>query len=132
VRNYFEPDAFSNAVKLSRNATPAPSYPSGFANTANLVCNGSALVRTASTFGNGVLLTDGGPNEAGSIYYAAPQNVQAFTTDFTFDICCEVTEADGLTFTIQNDGPEAVGSVGGGLGYCRHSFQGYVLALVGD
>ncbi len=60
-------------------------------------------------------LTNGGLYEAGSAFYATPVNVQAFTTDFTFQL--SNAAADGISFTIQNAGPSALGRTGGGLGY---------------
>jgi hypothetical protein len=60
-------------------------------------------------------LTNGGLNEAGSAFYATPVGIQSFTTDFTFQLSNPA--ADGITFTIQNSGPMALGAVGGSLGY---------------
>ncbi len=60
-------------------------------------------------------LTDGGKNEAGSAFYATAVNIQAFTTDFTFQL--SNPGGNGITFTIQNLAPTALGSSGGGLGY---------------
>ena len=60
-------------------------------------------------------LTNGGTNEAGSAFYATPVNIQQFTTNFTFQL--SNPSADGITFTIQNNGPTALGGVGGRLGY---------------
>ena len=60
-------------------------------------------------------LTNGGVQEAGSAFYATPVNIQSFTTDFTFQISNPT--GDGITFTIQNAGPTAVGGRGGSLGY---------------
>jgi hypothetical protein len=60
-------------------------------------------------------LTDGGWDEASSAFFATPVNIQAFTTDFTFQLSNPV--ADGMTFTIQNTGPRALGSNGQRLGY---------------
>jgi hypothetical protein len=60
-------------------------------------------------------LTDGGSNEAGSAFYATPVNVQQFSTQFTFQL--SNAAADGITFTIQNVGPAALGGYGGSLGY---------------
>ncbi len=60
-------------------------------------------------------LTNGGLNEAGSAFYATPVNIQYFTTNFTFQLSNPA--ADGITFTIQNNGPTALGTHGGGLGY---------------
>ena len=41
--------------------------------------------------------------------------MQSFTTDFTFELLN--ANADGFTFTIQNDGPGIAGASGNGLGY---------------
>ena len=60
-------------------------------------------------------LTNGGANEASSAFYNTPVNIQSFTTDFTMQLSNAV--ADGMTFTIQNVGPTALGPAGGGLGY---------------
>ncbi len=62
-------------------------------------------------------LTDGGLGEAGSAFYATPVNIQQFSTQFTFQL--SNPSADGITFTIQNNGPTALGGIGGGLGYAR-------------
>jgi len=60
-------------------------------------------------------LTNGGPDEAGSAFYATAVNIQQFTTDFTFQLSNPA--ADGFTFTIQGAGPTALGGYGGQLGY---------------
>jgi hypothetical protein len=60
-------------------------------------------------------LTNGGTNEASSAFYATPVNIQQFTTDFTFQLSNPA--GDGFTFTIQNNGPTAIGIRQAGLGY---------------
>jgi hypothetical protein len=60
-------------------------------------------------------LTSGGSNQAGSAFYATPVNIQQFTTNFTFQLSNPA--ADGITFTIQNNGATALGASGGNLGY---------------
>jgi hypothetical protein len=50
-----------------------------------------------------------------SIWFATPVSISTFTTDFNFQILNG--GADGLTFTIQNQGLTAIGPVGSGLGY---------------
>ena len=60
-------------------------------------------------------LTNGGLNEAGSAFYATRVNIQKFTTRFTFQLSNPA--ANGITFTIQNSGANALGGMGGGLGY---------------
>jgi hypothetical protein len=60
-------------------------------------------------------LTNGGANENGSAFYTTKVNIQAFTTDFTFQLSNPA--ADGITFTIENSSPKALGVPGAGLGY---------------
>ncbi len=93
------------------------SYFRGFLPATGLSLNGSS---TFDKYLNGsnitaLELTNSGLNEAGSAFFSAPVNIQSFTTDFTFLLTDAV--ADGFTFTIQNAGPSALGSQGGGLGY---------------
>ena len=68
-----------------------------------------------SLSGTSLQLTNGGLDEAGSAFFATPVNIQSFNTDFTFQLTNPA--ADGFTFTIQNIGPNALGSDGGSLGY---------------
>jgi len=60
-------------------------------------------------------LTNGGLHESGSAFYTTPVNIQSFTSDFTFQLSNAV--GDGITFTIQNVGPTALGTDAQGLGY---------------
>ena len=85
-------------------------YSDGFANSAGLKFNGNTLLDDSR-----LQLTDGGLWEASSAFYTTPVNIQAFTTDFTFQLSNPV--ADGITFTIQGSGPNALGANGTGLGY---------------
>ncbi len=85
-------------------------YGSGFPSATGLQVNGSAKVNSGN-----LELTDGGGYEAGSAFWTTPMNVQAFTTNFSFQLTSAV--ADGFTFTIQNAGTTALGNLGGGLGY---------------
>ncbi len=85
-------------------------YPKGFSSASSLSMNGSASLAGAS-----LQLTNGGFQETGSAFYATPVNIQSFATDFHFKLTDAA--ADGFTFTIQNVGPNALGSDGGSLGY---------------
>ena len=87
-----------------------PYQPAGFPSAATLTMNGSAAIS-----GNAIELTNGGSNEAGSVFFTSPVNVQSFTTDFDFQLTD--AKADGFTFTIQGDGPTALNGYGGSLGY---------------
>ena len=70
---------------------------------------------SASVAGTALELNNEGLHEASSAFYPSPVNVQAFTTDFAFQLTNPA--ADGFTFTIQNVGPGALGLDGGSLGY---------------
>ena len=90
-----------------------PNYPVGF-DSGDLVLNGATLS------GSGLQLADGvTTNQASSAFYAVPVNVGSFTTTFDFTIKRPASgvAADGMTFVIQNAGPNAVGGDGAGLGY---------------
>ena len=89
--------------------TPAPNYPAGFEPT-GLSLTGSAVLEGAQ-----LQLTSGTRQHAGSTFYTTPQDIQTFTNDFTFQIANP--NADGFTFTLQNEGPDALGGIGGSLGY---------------
>src|SRR5689334_19156620 len=71
-------------------------------------------------------LTDKGTSETGSIFSREKVNITQFRNAFEFQIFSggpgdttngEGNCADGLTFTIQNARPEALGAEGGSLGY---------------
>lgn len=85
-------------------------YPQGGVAASGLALNGGSSVT-----GGVLAITDGGTAEARSAWFSQPVPVQSFTTDFTFQIANP--NADGMTFAIQSQGPNAVGSDGAGLGY---------------
>jgi hypothetical protein len=72
---------------------------------------------------NGSARSDGGPVrlagqhtfQAGSVFSTNRVDVSRFTTTFRFRL--NNAHADGLTFTVQGEGPNALGGPGGGLGY---------------
>jgi hypothetical protein len=83
----------------------------GFAaSQGQMVLNGAAQLN-----GSGLQLTNGGTSQEGSAWYVTPVNVQSFTTNFTFQLTNP--QANGITFTIQNQGTAALGIYGTGLGY---------------
>jgi hypothetical protein len=86
-------------------------FGNGFASTTGLTLNGSTNASNDSR----LQLTDGGLNEAGSVFWNTPINIQAFTSQFTFQL--SAAQANGFTFTIQNTGPTALGGDSAGLGY---------------
>ena len=86
-------------------------FANGFSSTAGLTLNGSTKASNDSR----LQLTDGGLNEAGSVFWNKLINIQAFTTTFTFQL--SEAKANGFTFTIQNLKPTALGGNSAGLGY---------------
>lgn len=53
--------------------------------------------------------------QAGSVFWNTPINIQAFTTNFQFQL--SNAQGNGFTFTIQNVGRTALGGDSAGLGY---------------
>jgi hypothetical protein len=86
-------------------------FGSGFSTTPGLQFNGSAVASNDTR----LQLTDGGLNEAGSVFWNTPINIQAFTTTFQFQL--SNAQGNGFTFTIQNNTPTALGGNASGLGY---------------
>ncbi|MGD0098492.1 MAG: chitobiase/beta-hexosaminidase C-terminal domain-containing protein [Terracidiphilus sp.] len=86
-------------------------FPQGFAGTQGImILNGSTDLDDSR-----LQLTTGLPGEAGSAWYYQPVNIQAFTSNFSFQLSNPAGE--GITFAIQGDSNTALGSAGSGLGY---------------
>ncbi len=101
-----------SAVYQIGNSTAVISDPSGFSSSAGFNFVGASLT------GGTLELTNGTSDAARAVWYATPVNIQSFTTSFSFQISpAGANIADGLTFTIQNAGPNVVGGEGGELGY---------------
>jgi hypothetical protein len=100
----------SATYTIQSGTAPTINFGSGFPSATGLQVNGSATVNSGS-----LELTNGGGYEAGSAFWTTPVNIQAFTTNFTFQLTSAV--GDGFTFTIQNAGTTALGNTGSGLGY---------------
>lgn len=97
----------SGTPTVSNPPTYLPNYLTGFTN-AGLIYNGTVLNGVAAE------LTDGGDNEAHSMYYSNKVYVESFSSDFDFSLSQAV--ADGFTFIIQNQSSSAVGGSGSSLG----------------
>src|SRR5579864_1666733 len=91
-------------------------YGAGFTST-GIALNGSAAI-----VGTRLRLTNGGTNQAASAFSNSLISVQNFTTDFNFQLTN--ANADGMTFTVQGTGTNALGPSGGGLGYGPDSTTG--------
>jgi len=91
-------------------APPVINFASSFTST-GLNLMGSSIVSGA------LKLTDGGAGEERGAWFTTPVNVQAFTTDFSFQNTS--ANADGFTFTLQDSPPGiwAIGGNGASLGY---------------
>jgi sugar lactone lactonase YvrE len=107
---YAQSPVASATYAIQSGGSSAINFAAGFSSATGLQLNGVTKVNS-----DNLELTDGGGYEAGSAFWTTPVNVQAFTTNFTFQLSSAV--ADGFTFTIQNTGATALGSYGGGLGY---------------
>jgi len=94
--------------------SPPPSgslnYSAGF-NSTGLTLNGAAALS-----GTRLELTPALVDNIGSAFYSTPVGIQAFTTDFSFQLTN--AGADGFAFVIQGNSPTAFDTRGGGgLGY---------------
>lgn len=101
----------SGSYTIAVGASSTINFSGGFATIAGLRLNGNALQASDNT----LELTSGAPAEKSSVFWATPVNIQAFSTEFTFQLTSAL--ADGFTFTIQNNAPTALGTNGSGLGY---------------
>jgi hypothetical protein len=102
----------STVYTLQASGSPTINFAGGFTSNSGLLFNGSATWNQTS---HRLTLTNGSTYQAGSVFYTTLVNVQAFTNDFTFQLTSPT--ADGITFTIQNNAPNALGTSGGNLGY---------------
>lgn len=111
--NFNSKEAGTNPPRLvvsSSGDVPTVDFGGGFANPAGMTLNGSAAWNSSR-----LRLNDGNGNQAGSGFWNTPVNVQGFRTTFTMQLTNP--QADGCTFTIQNNAPTALGGTGGGLGF---------------
>jgi hypothetical protein len=99
---------------------PSIDFSDGFASAKGLTLNGSAVNSDDSR----LQLTTGGANQAGSAFANTPVNIQSFVSDFTLQLSGTLPLADGITFTLQTNGPTALGPPGGGLGYGPQQLNG--------
>jgi methionine-rich copper-binding protein CopC len=106
-------DASGTVLADGRAGAANVDHSAGFADHSDLTANGST-----SFSGTAARLTGGGFNQAGSLFSSNRVRVDQFNTSFTFQANPGTNPpADGLTFTIQGNGPTALGPIGGGLGY---------------
>ena len=114
--------AVATLVGLTISPVSAATYTIVAGGTGINFVNGFSTSQSSMTFNGStglndtrLQLTNGGLNQAGSAWFNTPVNITNFTNDFAFQL--ENADADGITFTIQNTGPTAIGGFGAGLGY---------------
>ena len=104
----------ANAPVVIDHSTPPDG---GFVNHDDLTANSSPGGRPIFVSGL-VRLTDAGGNEAGTVFSNNKVNITNFSTTFNFRFSeGTVPRADGITFIIQGNSPQALGGGGGALGY---------------
>jgi Bacterial Ig-like domain (group 3)/Chitobiase/beta-hexosaminidase C-terminal domain/Legume lectin domain len=101
----------STAAYVIQPAATMINFGEGFSSTTGLQLNGSTL----ATNDTRMQLTNGGLNEAGSVFWTTPINIQSFSTTFEFQL--SLAQGNGFTFTIQNNAATALGGDSAGLGY---------------
>jgi hypothetical protein len=101
----------ATAAYMIQSAGTTINFPNGFSSTASLSLQGTATV-TQNLLQ--LTLASAGASR-GSVWFSTPVNINAFTTDFNFQLLN--AKADGFTFAIQNAGVTALGPGGSGLGY---------------
>jgi hypothetical protein len=96
------------AAALPETVNTTLDYSNGFTNATGIQTNGSAY------FMQGALTLTQLFFATGAAFTASPQPIRQFATDFTFQLG---TNADGITFTIQNNSATTIGTTGKSLGY---------------
>ena len=93
----------------------APNGTPGFLDSSDLQANGSAFFSTDEH----LLRLNNNFGQAGSAFTIQQVGIRGFMTTFQFRLHegTQPNPADGLTFTIQANGPTALGGGGGALGY---------------
>lgn len=94
--------------------TTTINHSAGFSGATDIVTNGSVTIPA-----NSLQLLAGTGGETGSGFDSTRQGIDTLDTTFNFDFGTANPQADGFTFTIQNDpaGTAAQGGGGGFLGY---------------
>lgn len=105
--------ASSASAASGTGATMSFSYPNGFAGSSNAIHTAWESALNGST----IELTAGAAqHQAGGAWYIAKQNIQAFTTTFTFQLAAPTAmpSIQGITFVVQNSNSTTNPGTGGG------------------
>ncbi|MCY2953770.1 MAG: PA14 domain-containing protein [Planctomycetota bacterium] len=112
--------AVSNTASSKPSTTgPVPLNYVNFADTTGLTLNSATNV-TPVDDGNGntvLQLTDAVNDQMGAVFSDAVYDISGFTANFDFQILAGTGNADGFAFVIQNIGVDALGGIGGAMGY---------------
>jgi Legume lectin domain/Chitobiase/beta-hexosaminidase C-terminal domain len=129
-------NAIATASGLSQSPLASATYTINIGGTGINFSTGFSASASSMTFNGStglndtrLQLTSGGTYQAGSAWYNSQVNIQAFSTDFAFQLANPA--ADGMTFTIQGMGLTALGPAGGGLGYGPDSPTGATGTSIG-
>src|SRR6185437_3814326 len=107
----FANSAVGTASYSNQSTSSGINFASGFTGAAgSMAFNGISQLD-----GSRLQITNGGMNVRGSAFFGTPVSIQSFDSTFAFKLTN--AGADGFTFTIQNNSPQAIGPGGGGLGY---------------
>jgi hypothetical protein len=109
---YFNSNVGTAAYTIGSTGGGGVAFGSGFS-AGSMVLNGNAAI----TGTNLSLTTTNGTFQASSAWFPTAVNIQNFTTDFSFQTSAGSPTADGLTFTLQNQGTTALAGAGGNLAY---------------
>ena len=89
--------SYSNtATATTTNAVTVMNFGSGFSGATGLTLNGNAAIS-----GSSLVLTNGGTNQASSVFATTPLDITSFATQFTFQSTSGASTGEGLTFTFQ-------------------------------
>jgi hypothetical protein len=111
---YTSSEPVQSNYQVQAAGSPIINFPTGFASASGLMMTaGSATITGAN-----LQLTDSSQSiEIGSAFYAAPVNVQSFTTQFTLSFSGNGADQNTLLFVVQNQPPAAADTtLGAGAG----------------
>jgi fibronectin-binding autotransporter adhesin len=118
------PATLSNQGTLALSAVPQPTNFTGYAvNTVSTGLGGFTPILGNAGSGNSALVTSSVGSEATSIFSTTPYTISdttGFVASFTYNTAITGAlnaVANGVTFTIQNASPNALGSAGNAIGY---------------
>ena len=110
----------SSTIAAVPNVTQTINDSKGFATSAGLKLNGlldSGAASPTVITGGHLRLADTTKSQRRSAFTTTRFPIASFSTTFTFQDVLTSSSTDGMTFTLQNSAPTALGGTGGSLGY---------------